>query len=112
MACACLPPLLFPISPLLSPTPNVQKPFPGGKDKCILLVVISLQLFPTVSTPSCHLPTVQKPFLGDKEKRILLVVIPLQVFANIAIIITEEESPSVKDWFTWRDVFHLVRADD
>eukprot|EP00798_Chlamydomonas_sp_ICE-L_P020215 gene20215-26963_t len=38
-----------------------------------------------------------KPFLGDREKRILLVVIPLQ-----------EESPSEKDWFTWRDVFHLV----
>uniref|UniRef100_A0A7S3VTZ2 Intimal thickness related receptor IRP domain-containing protein n=1 Tax=Dunaliella tertiolecta TaxID=3047 RepID=A0A7S3VTZ2_DUNTE len=49
-----------------------------------------------------------KPFLGDKEKRILLVVVPLQVFANIAIVITEEESPSVIDWFTWRDVFHLV----
>lgn len=49
-----------------------------------------------------------KPFLGDKEKRILMVVVPLQVFANIAIIITEEESPAVKDWFTWRDVFHLV----
>ncbi|GFH12190.1 uncharacterized protein HaLaN_07828 [Haematococcus lacustris] len=49
-----------------------------------------------------------KPFLGDKEKRILMVVIPLQVFANIAIIITEEESPAIKDWFTWRDVFHLV----
>ena len=31
-----------------------------------------------------------------------------QVFANIAIIIMDEESPSVKDWFTWRDVFHLV----
>ena len=31
-----------------------------------------------------------------------------QVFANIAIIITEEESPSEKAWFTWRDVFHLV----
>eukprot|EP00195_Chlamydomonas_chlamydogama_P007284 CAMPEP_0202900684 /NCGR_PEP_ID=MMETSP1392-20130828/11979_1 /ASSEMBLY_ACC=CAM_ASM_000868 /TAXON_ID=225041 /ORGANISM="Chlamydomonas chlamydogama, Strain SAG 11-48b" /LENGTH=407 /DNA_ID=CAMNT_0049587125 /DNA_START=187 /DNA_END=1407 /DNA_ORIENTATION=+ len=49
-----------------------------------------------------------KPFLGDKEKRILMIVVPLQVFANIAIIITEEESPAVKDWFTWRDVFHLV----
>lgn len=49
-----------------------------------------------------------KPFLGDREKRILLVVVPLQVFANIAIIITEEESPAIKDWFTWRDVFHLV----
>ncbi|MEW5299527.1 MAG: hypothetical protein WDW36_002536 [Sanguina aurantia] len=49
-----------------------------------------------------------KPFLGDREKRILLVVVPLQVFANIAIVITEEESPAVKDWFTWRDVFHLV----
>ena len=31
-----------------------------------------------------------------------------QVFANIAIVITEEESPSVIDWFTWRDVFHLI----
>lgn len=30
------------------------------------------------------------------------------MFANIAIVITDEESPSVKDWFTWRDVFHLV----
>lgn len=49
-----------------------------------------------------------KPFLGDKEKRILLVVIPLQVFANVAIVITEEQSPAVKDWFTWRDVFHLL----
>jgi hypothetical protein len=49
-----------------------------------------------------------KPFLGDREKRILMVVIPLQVFANIAIVIMEEESPSEKDWFTWRDVFHLV----
>ncbi len=56
-----------------------------------------------------HVPTpLQKPFLGDKEKRILMVVIPLQVFANIAIIITEEESPAIKDWFTWRDMFHLV----
>eukprot|EP00798_Chlamydomonas_sp_ICE-L_P015863 gene15863-21990_t len=49
-----------------------------------------------------------KPFLSDRDKRILLVVIPLQVFANLAIIITEEESPSDKEWFTWRDVFHLV----
>ncbi|KXZ52730.1 hypothetical protein GPECTOR_8g123 [Gonium pectorale] len=49
-----------------------------------------------------------KPFLGEKEARIIMIVVPLQVFANIAIIITEEESPSVKDWFTWRDVFHLV----
>jgi len=49
-----------------------------------------------------------KPFLGDREKRILMVVIPLQVFANIAIIIMDEESPSVRDWFTWRDVFHLI----
>ncbi|KAG1654192.1 hypothetical protein FOA52_004567 [Chlamydomonas sp. UWO 241] len=49
-----------------------------------------------------------KPFLGDREKRILMVVIPLQVFANIAIIVMDEEAPSVKDWFTWRDVFHLV----
>ncbi|KAG2453538.1 hypothetical protein HYH02_001757 [Chlamydomonas schloesseri] len=49
-----------------------------------------------------------KPFLGDKEARIIMIVIPLQVFANIAIVITDEESPSVKDWFTWRDVFHLV----
>ncbi len=32
----------------------------------------------------------------------------MQVFANVAIVITEEEAPSTKDWFTWRDVFHLV----
>jgi hypothetical protein len=32
----------------------------------------------------------------------------LQVFANIAIVITSEESPAVKDWFTWQDIFHLV----
>lgn len=28
---------------------------------------------------------------------------PGQVFANIAIIVMDEESPAVKDWFTWRD---------
>jgi hypothetical protein len=54
------------------------------------------------------LPPLQKPFLGDREKRILMVVVPLQVFANIAIIVTEEEAPSTRDWFTWRDLFHLV----
>ncbi|PNH06279.1 hypothetical protein TSOC_007366 [Tetrabaena socialis] len=52
--------------------------------------------------------SLMKPFLGDKEQRIIMIVIPLQVLANMAIIITEEESPSTKDWFTWRDVFHLV----
>jgi NADH:ubiquinone oxidoreductase subunit 3 (subunit A) len=30
------------------------------------------------------------------------------VFANIAIIITSEESPAVKDWYTWRNIFHIV----
>lgn len=30
------------------------------------------------------------------------------MFANIAIIITSEESPAVKDWYTWRNIFHIV----
>jgi hypothetical protein len=49
-----------------------------------------------------------KAFLGDKEKRIIMIVIPLQVFANVAIVVTDEVSPSKSEWFTWRDVFHLV----
>ena len=49
-----------------------------------------------------------KPFLSDNEKRLLMVVIPLQVLANIAIIVMDEDSPADRDWFTWRDIFHLL----
>lgn len=31
-----------------------------------------------------------------------------QVFANIAVVITSEESPAGRDYFTWRDLFHIV----
>ncbi len=31
-----------------------------------------------------------------------------QVFANIAIVITTSESPAVRDWFTWRDIWHVL----
>jgi len=31
-----------------------------------------------------------------------------QVFANIAIIITTEESRAIRDWLTWRAIFHFV----
>lgn len=49
-----------------------------------------------------------KPLLSDNEKKILLAVIPLQVFAEVAIIILDENSPATQNWFTWRDVFHVV----
>lgn len=49
-----------------------------------------------------------KPLLGDNEKRILLFVIPLQVFAEVAIVILDENSPATRNWFTWRDVFHVI----
>ncbi|KAL3160800.1 hypothetical protein ABBQ38_009211 [Trebouxia sp. C0009 RCD-2024] len=49
-----------------------------------------------------------KPLLSDNEKKILLAVIPLQVFAEVAIIILDENSPATRNWFTWRDVFHVV----
>jgi hypothetical protein len=32
----------------------------------------------------------------------------VQVLANLALVITEEESPSIRDWLTWRDIFHVV----
>lgn len=32
----------------------------------------------------------------------------LQVLANLALVITEEESPAIRDWLTWRDIFHFV----
>lgn len=31
-----------------------------------------------------------------------------QVLANLALVITEEESPAIRDWLTWRDIFHFV----
>ena len=49
-----------------------------------------------------------KPFLSDNEKKLLMFVIPLQVLANVAIIIMDEDSPADRDWFTWRDIFHLL----
>jgi hypothetical protein len=33
---------------------------------------------------------------------------PLQVFAEIAIVITGEESPSIRDWATWVNILHFV----
>lgn len=32
----------------------------------------------------------------------------VQVFANIAIIVTGEESPSIRDWATWVNILHFV----
>lgn len=49
-----------------------------------------------------------KPFIDDRTRRVLLTVIPLQVFANLAIIITSEESPAIPDFLTWVDVFHIL----
>eukprot|EP00271_Cylindrocystis_brebissonii_P012899 TRINITY_DN32405_c0_g1_i1.p1 TRINITY_DN32405_c0_g1~~TRINITY_DN32405_c0_g1_i1.p1 ORF type:complete len:441 (+),score=65.69 TRINITY_DN32405_c0_g1_i1:149-1471(+) len=49
-----------------------------------------------------------KPFLQDKEKKVIMIVIPLQVFANVATIVLDESGPSLREWFTWRDIFHLV----
>eukprot|EP00775_Hariotina_reticulata_P010557 gene10557-10717_t len=49
-----------------------------------------------------------RPFIEDRTRKVLMVVVPLQVFANIAIIITSEESRAIRDWLTWRAIFHLV----
>lgn len=49
-----------------------------------------------------------KPFLQDKERKVLMIVIPLQVFANIAIVVVDETGPSSREWFTWRNIFHLL----
>jgi hypothetical protein len=32
----------------------------------------------------------------------------IQVLANLAIIITTEESPAFNAWLTWKDLLHLV----
>lgn len=49
-----------------------------------------------------------KPFIDDRTRQVLMIVIPLQVLANLALVITEEESPAIRDWLTWRDIFHAV----
>jgi len=49
-----------------------------------------------------------KPFLNDKEKQIICFVGVLQVFDNIALVVLEEMSPGSQEWYTWRDVLHLV----
>lgn len=49
-----------------------------------------------------------KPFIDDRTRQVLMIVIPLQVLANLALVITEEESPAIRDWLTWRDIFHFV----
>lgn len=38
----------------------------------------------------------------------LVLLLLLQVFANIAIIITSEESPAFTEWWTWQNILHLV----
>lgn len=49
-----------------------------------------------------------KPYLNDREKKIVLVVLILQVLDNIALIVLEEMAPGSQEWYTWRDVLHLV----
>eukprot|EP00882_Tetradesmus_deserticola_P014377 GHRQ01015288.1.p1 GENE.GHRQ01015288.1~~GHRQ01015288.1.p1 ORF type:complete len:183 (+),score=72.21 GHRQ01015288.1:345-893(+) len=49
-----------------------------------------------------------KPFIDENTRKVLMVVIPLQVFAEIAIVITGEESPSIRDWATWVNILHFV----
>lgn len=49
-----------------------------------------------------------KPFLSEREKQILLLVVPLQVFANVAIVVMDETTPASKNWFSWRDIWHVV----
>ena len=49
-----------------------------------------------------------KPFLAEREKQILLLVVPLQVFANVAIVVMDETTPASKNWFSWRDIWHVV----
>jgi hypothetical protein len=39
---------------------------------------------------------------------LLLLLLLLQVLANLAIIITSEESPAFNAWLTWKDLLHLV----
>ncbi|KAI8470208.1 MAG: G protein-coupled seven transmembrane receptor [Monoraphidium minutum] len=49
-----------------------------------------------------------KPFMDDNTRTALMVVVPLQVFANIALVFVDEESPAMRDWLTWTDLFHFV----
>ncbi|KAF8073245.1 CAND7 [Scenedesmus sp. PABB004] len=49
-----------------------------------------------------------RPYVDDATRRVLLVVLPLQVFAEVAIIVTGEQSPSIRDWAAWVNVLHLV----
>jgi hypothetical protein len=30
------------------------------------------------------------------------------VLANLALTITDEQSPAIRDWLTWRDIFTLM----
>ena len=49
-----------------------------------------------------------KPFLSEREKQILLLVVPLQVFANVAIVVIDETTPASRNWFSWRDIWHVI----
>ena len=63
------------------------------------MVVIPLQVNELRAISHHFIP---RPYLVPVQ--IISTAPPLkQVFANIAIIVMDEESPAVKDWFTWRD---------
>ena len=49
-----------------------------------------------------------KPLLSEREKQILLLVVPLQVFANVAIVVIYETTPASRNWFSWRDIWHVI----
>lgn len=65
-----------------------------------------------ISVLECHF---ESAYVNEKQQtkdnraaNLPLILLLHQVFANIAIIILGEESPAVRDWSTWKDLFHLV----
>jgi hypothetical protein len=83
-----------------SPCARVRSPAP-----------VSVQHAAPAARPEHDAPPARaQVFLADREKKILMVVIPLQVMAEVAIIVLDEDTPAARNWFTWMNILHLVRA--
>lgn len=62
----------------------------------------------SIAAPRSRPPPPLQPPNKNTPSSIHHLSIHPQVLANLAIIITSEESPAFNAWLTWKDILHLV----
>lgn len=115
----CKSVLLFTVILLIGTGWSLVKPYLNDREKQIVLVVLILQVTPPFTPPfelvsreiyasflyfSLYFPLFLCVFISDFH----VSTLSSKVLDNIALVVLEEMAPGSVEWYTWRDVLHLV----